>query len=454
MQSIRRRLSIILVFCTVAGILLTSLVVNLTINNKFNRYMIDTQNKRYERIVGSFQDIYKRDGKWTKNSGIEMMHDAYMSNYCLTLLDKDKKVVWGMDPNDIQERIHISSMQNNKDGIYTSKQFEIKVDGNTVGYVDIGQYSSVLLSQEDVNFISSINSSVVVSSIAVLIIAILISLFFSKQFSLPIKDISNMSVNLSQGKFDARSSTKSNILELEYLRQSVNTLAEKLKQQDMLRKRLVSDISHEIRTPLNVLQNNLEAMIDGIFPASNERLISLNEEVIRFGKLLDNLNVLKEFETEGNSMNIEKVKLDEIIRTVIQDFETALKEKDIVLTCNIQQNKDFSILGDKDKLKQVFINILSNAIKFNNAGGRVWINVSEQENKIIVKVGDTGIGIKDEDLPFIFERLYRGDKSRHNIEGSGIGLTIVEKILKMHSASITAESQEGKGTIFKIFLKK
>ena len=124
--------------------------------------MIDIQNKRYERIVTYFEEVYKRDGKWNENSGIEIMHEAYMSNYCLTL-DKNKKVIWGMNPNDIKIRLHLDTMQVKDKGVYTTNTFEIKSDDKIVGYVDIGQYSSVLLSEEDMNFKTSINKSIILS---------------------------------------------------------------------------------------------------------------------------------------------------------------------------------------------------------------------------------------------------------------------------------------------------
>lgn len=453
MHNIRRRLSIILFICSAAAILLTSLFVNITVNNKFNSYMVDLQNKRYERIVDYFQEVYKREGKWSKSSGVEMTHEAYMNNYCLSLLDINKKIIWGMDPNDIQERIHMNNMLTQNRGVYNSKTFAIKSKDKIVGYVNIGQYSSVLLSEDDLNFKTSINTSIIASVIVSFIIIILISLFFSRQFSNPIKEIANMSVDLSRGRFNARSVTESNILELEDLRISINTLAEKLNQQDKLRRRLVSDISHEIRTPLNVLQNNIEAMVDGIVPATNERLILLNDEVIRFGKLLDNLNALKEFEDENMALKIEPVDIYEIIKNVCEDFKVYLEEKNIILQLNTDM-KDYVILGDKYKLKQVFINLLSNAIKFTPSNGRIWIDIIENNSRVKVSFKDNGIGINKADIPFIFERLYRGDKSRHEIEGSGIGLTIVRKILQLHSATIDVESEEGKGTIFKICFKK
>lgn len=454
MQTIRKRLSILFFTCSIGAILLITVFVNATINDKFDQYMLDIQNKRDERIVAYFQEIYKRDGKWSNNSGSELMHEAYMSNYCLTLLDSNKKPIWGMEPDLIKNTSHLNTMIVKDNGVYKSKRFEIIVNDKLVGYVDIGQYSSVLLSEEDINFKTSINKSIIISGLVTLSIIIILSLYFSKQFSSPIKEVANMSVKLSEGNFNAISNTQSNIEELENLRRSVNILAEKLKYQDMLRKRLVSDISHEIRTPLNVLQNNLEAMIDGVFPVTEERLNYLNEEVIRFGSLLNNLNTLKEFETESIKLNFQRVYLDQLISDICEDFYMAAENKGIRLHYHIESNKNYDITGDKDKLKQVFINLISNALKFTEEHGDIWINLYTNNKNIIVEVRDSGIGIKKEDLPFIFERLYRGDKSRNEIEGSGIGLTIVKNIIQLHSASIDVESEEEKGTTFKVSFNK
>jgi len=451
MKTIRRKISIVFILCSICAISLCTLFVNLTINNKFNEYMINTQNKRYERITSFLEETYKREGKWTENSGAELIHEAYMSNYCLTLFDKNKKVVWGMDPKDIINNLHFKNMSVKDEGIYSSKTFEIKVDDEIVGYVDIGQYSSVLLTEEDVNFKMSVIKSIIASGLLTLVIITIISLYFSKQLATPIKDVANMSINLSEGKFDTKSTIKSDIKELENLRKSINILAEKLKHQDIIRRRLISDISHEIRTPLNILQNNIEAMIDGVFPVTNERLNYLNEEVIRFGRLLNNLNILKEFEEESVKLNLEKISLKALIQDIYNDFNMAAGNKGIDLILKLDNKSEYNIAGDKDKLKQVFINLISNAIKFTKDGNNIWISLYYEKDKVIAEVKDNGIGIKEEDLPFIFERLYRGDKSRHEIQGNGIGLTIVRSILQFHSANIEVESKEGKGTTFRIY---
>ena len=118
MHSIRKRLSIILIACSVAAVVISAVFVNIAVNNTFNKYMSNTQQKRNNTIVEFFKQVYIRDGQWNKDLGAEMMHEAYMSNYCITLLDENKKVVWGMNPTDIKEK---TQMIMHGEGVYTSK---------------------------------------------------------------------------------------------------------------------------------------------------------------------------------------------------------------------------------------------------------------------------------------------------------------------------------------------
>ena len=453
-HSIRERLSIIIIFCSVVAVLLSALIVNVTITNTFNKYMDDTQSKRNTRLVEYFQQIYKRDGNWNSTSGEEMIHEAYMSNYCLTLLDENGKIVWEMNPNDIKYKNHIMLNGTEEKGVYTSNAFDINVNGKIVGNIIVGQYAPVLLSKEDISFKTEINKGIVFSGLLTLAIVSIISLILSKQFSKPIKEVSNTSVNLSKGNYDSKSNIKSNIKEIRNLTDSINSLGEKLNSQDLLRKRLISDISHEIRTPLNVLQNNLEAMIDGIIPVTQDKLNNLNDEVIRFGKLLNNLDALKQIESDEISINLGLVDIDKLLFAVINDFSIEATEKNIKLIMNKEENKKFIVLGDYDKLKQVFINIISNGIKFTDNNGSIWIYITSDINSVIIQIKDSGIGIKKEELPFIFERMYRTDKSRNKIEGTGIGLTLVKRILTLHDATIDVDSKENKGTTFTVCIRK
>ncbi|MEK6266235.1 MAG: ATP-binding protein [Clostridium sp.] len=455
MQTIRKRLSIILVVTAIIALFLSTLFVNLTISKTFDKYLVETQDKRNVRIVKYLEEVFKKYGEWNENSGIEILHEAYMSDYSLTLKDKNNKVVWGMDPKEILNSNNNNINMHVKDGgVYNTSIFNIYSNSQIVGHIEVGQYGPVLLSKEDISFKTSINKSIILSVVLSIFITILISLLISKQFSSPLSQISKISVYLSNGNYKQRSHNKSSILELEVLRNSINTLGEKLQHQDELRKRLISDISHEIRTPLNILQNNFEAMIDGIFPVDNERLTYLNEEVIRFGKLIDNLNALKEVEGSETVLSMEKIDLRTIIFSVAKDFEVIAENKklDIILKCST--DKQYNVLGDSDKIKQVIINLLSNAVKFTKEFGKINITLKEVNEKVILRIEDTGIGIKEEDLPYIFERLYRGDKSRHEIEGSGIGLTIVRDILTLHESTIEVKSKDEKGCVVTVYFNK
>lgn len=453
MYSIRKSLAIILIVCTVAAVLVSALFVNLAIDNTFNKYMADNQQKRNERIVDYFTQIYIRDKKWTENSGKEMQHEGYMSNYCLTLLDSEKNQVWGMDPKEIMS-MNPSYFKNQSSGEYTTTVLPIIYNNNTVGYISIGQYQPLLLSEADMNFKSSINRYIAVSVLITMAFCVLVSIIFSRKLSKPITAVSDTSVDLSKGNYDAKSDVASNVVEINNLISSINVLGQRLKHQDLLRKRLVSDISHEVRTPLNILQNNLEAMIDGVYPVTTERLANLNDEVIRFGKLLSNLNSLKEIEDNKIELHMVRFNLAEIVSSVCRDFSVNAQNENITLLFEADEKADYFVFGDKDKLRQVFINILSNAFKFSIPGGKILVKVYSDRNHVNVSVKDDGIGIKEEDLPFIFERMYRGDKSRNQTEGSGIGLTIVKQILMQHSAEINVNSIEGKGTTFIVRFSK
>lgn len=450
MYSIRRRLATILIVCSISAVLLSALLVNIAVTGTFSRYMQDNQDKRDTRIIDYFQEVYKSEQKWTESSGLELQHEAYMNNYNLTLMDENKEVIWGMDPNDISHQDMISESS----GIYSEETFEIKHNLDKVGYVTIGQYSPVLLSEEDINFRNSINMSIALSGFIAIAAGVLISIFASRQFSKPIKDVSETSVDLTKGKYDSVIEEKSNILEINNLINSINVLGNRLSSQDKLRRRLINDVSHEIRTPLNVLQNNLEAIIDGVFPANAARLESLNDEVIRFGRLLNNLDLLKDMEDENISLNVDTVHMESLISEVCKDFSIDFRDKNIKLSIIQETDADYSISGDYDKLRQVFINLLSNAVKFTGDNGSIEIRQRSDKDHVYIDIQDTGIGIKQEDLPFIFERMYRGDKSRHETEGSGIGLAIVRNVLMLHSADIEAQSREGEGTLFKLRFKR
>ena len=451
MKSIKFRLTLTITICSLLSLLIAYIMINITINSRFNSYLEVNQNKRDERIVQVFRENYTRDGRWTEYSGTVLVREAEISNFTLSLLDWDRNPIWTMDP---LKMIEAQKLENPANPFtieqYVPYEIPVKVEDQIVGYVVIGQFSSLIISPDDSNFINSISYSVFLSAIIATAAVLFIAMFFTRQFSEPIEKISNIAYNLSSGELTARVKDKSDVTEIEKLRQSINTLGEKLDRQDTLRRRLVSDVSHELRNPLNVLQTNLEAIIDGILPATPERLQTLNSEVIRFGKLIDNLNILKQFESESMKVRMQELDLEELLQEVHINFQGVAKDKNIKLKFEHPRRGNFTIIGDKHSLSQVMTNILHNALKFTPRNGEISIKLYKDASDCYVRIKDNGIGIPKDELPYIFERFYRVDKSREVTEGSGIGLTIVNNIVKLHGGKITVNSVLGKGTVFTI----
>ncbi|MGL5085676.1 MAG: histidine kinase dimerization/phospho-acceptor domain-containing protein, partial [Clostridium sp.] len=390
MITIRRKLGIAFLLSTIITITFIMVFVNVAVNKQFQRYMNEVQNKRYDRIVTYFEDVYIKEKGFNENSGNELMHEAFMNNYCLTLMDANKYVIWGMNPEDIMENLSFNNMHIENEGVYTSKVFEVKNNNEVVGYVEIGQYAPILLTEEDTTFITSIYTSILESTIVTIVIGVFISLYLARQFSKPISEVSKMSTELSQGNYNIKVDINGKIKEIDDLKSNINGLAEKLKNQELLRRQLVSDLSHEIRTPLNVLQNNFEAMVDGIFPVTTDRLIKLNNEVVRFGKLLENLDELKGIESESNKFNIISVNVEELVFEVFKEFKLVAETKNITLTCKSDEDNQYFIKGDKDKLKQVFINLINNAIKFTESNGEVNMLLNKEGKNIVFIIRDSG----------------------------------------------------------------
>jgi signal transduction histidine kinase len=220
---------------------------------------------------------------------------------------------------------------------------------------------------------------------------------------------------------------------------------------------LTSDVAHELRTPLTCLQGNLEALIDGVWEPTAERLMSCHEETRRLTKLVEDLSALTRIEWQGIPLNRCDFDLSDLLRLVAGSFESAAAEKGIAIS--YEKLPPLPVRADYDRVKQVFFNILSNAVKYTDKGGVVLrgrrldrLSHPDYTQRCEVTVADTGIGIPSEDLPHIFERFYRTDKSRSRATGgSGVGLTIAAAIVQAHGGTVRAESGDG-GSIFTVII--
>ncbi|MEG0352817.1 MAG: HAMP domain-containing sensor histidine kinase [Cellulosilyticaceae bacterium] len=459
MISIRKQLFAMLLCVGTFTIILTALFVNITIHVQFKDYVEKNIQNTSAMIVCLLEEVYGSEGNWDKVKGEDLFTQTQTGKFSVAVLDTDKKVLWGKTREELLKEIETlgypsiqgRAIEEYEDIIYTFEDIPIRDDNEIVGYARIGYFPSFILSSDDIMFQANINSSIIGSGLIALVCFILIGVYITRLFTKPIYAIARTSVDLAQGKYTVRYERKSRIKELENLRHSMNYLAQTLEEQDLLRKKLISDVSHEIRTPLHILQSNLEAMIDGIYPIDEDQMEILHKEVVRFSSLISNLDKLKNIEDDVMELNIMQVELSPALKDLFNTFKIVAREKGIKYHLDIRESEGVMILADTNAIKQIFMNILSNAFKFTESGS-ITLRTEIRGKDVQIIVEDTGIGIAKEDVPYIFERMYRGDKSREKYEGSGLGLTIVKKLVTMHKGQIEVESEEVKGSKFIINL--
>lgn len=265
----------------------------------------------------------------------------------------------------------------------------------------------------------------------------------------PIKSLSKASRNVAKGNFNVSVEVKS-IDEVGELSADFNKMVHELKSIDALRKDFVSNVSHEFRTPITSINGFARLIHDNDLPQEqlkeyssiivneSKRLMELSSDLLRLSEL-DNTTI-----REGSSV----FSLDEQIRKTVLLLEPQWSKKDIEFELHLEEAQ---YVGDEDLLKQVWINLIQNAIKFSYDKGLIIISLCPWNDALRIRIEDNGVGIPDEDKQHIFDRFYKGNKSQSQ-NGNGLGLSIVSKIVEIYKGEISVESELGKGSTFTVYL--
>ena len=455
---LNKKLILSLVSLIIIVILSIALSINSVFNKKFEQYIIRNNENEISNIIDSIRSKYA-NGEWELSSIQQIGEDAISNGIFVDLYDKDSNLVWGaMTYNKNMCHMVMGSIENNMNYMinknksnYTEKLFEIKnLDNEIIGNIKIGSYGLLYYMDNDVDFLKEINKVITSIGIVMVLITIFIAILISNNISKPVEVVSNMANLIGDGDYDNKIDYDSNIVEIDVLIKSINNLSAKLEEQENLRKRLTTDISHELRTPLTSIQTHLEAMIDGIWEPDTERLNSVNEEVIRLTNLVNQLQNLAKFDSEKSKLNLAKVNVKNLIMNVVYNNQGKALEKNINIECDLESIDSYL---DKDKISQVIVNLLSNAIRYTNNGGKIFISSYKENNNLKIQFKDNGIGIPKENIKYIFERFYRVDESRSkNTGGIGVGLTIVKSIIDLHQGTIEVRSELNKGSEFIVIL--
>lgn len=452
--SLKTKLSISYLFNSLIVIILIAICSNIILNKKFDNYIITQQEKENNDIYNSVSNSYSENGNWNINSLNNIGMHALENGLILKIYDENKNTIWdatlhnnGMCVTMLKNmQENTESRYKNFNGSYTQKEFKIILNDGIKGYMYIGYYGPFYLTDNDLYFINTLNEMIIKIAIISAIFSIIVGIIMSRMISKPILEVINLIKKLGLGNYKQTVKNRTTTKEIDEMINTINDLAYILENQENLRNRLTADIAHELRTPLTIVRTHLEAMIDGVWEITNERLESCNTELKRITVIVEDLEKIAEIE----NLNLNKIEFDinELIINITNNFETELLNKNILLEKNLKAN---SIIADRDKMGQVLMNILYNAIKYSRENGKISIKTLDFDKKTIIEISDNGIGISKDDLPYVFDRFYRADKSRSRITGgAGIGLSIVKTIVDAHNAEIVVKSKEGEGSSFTI----
>ncbi len=424
-----------------AALLLRELMVR-----DFREYLEGEMEDRVYWVTASLESNYENFSGWNGQSVMEDAVWALKLGFDVRLYDAKGTLVI-----DTQSAIVSLSPLVKKRVMAISESRTGRESGKYVPYVlflggnEIGQlWVKFLRPKKEGVFIQRSNRLLLISLLALGGIAILLSVFFSKKLTNPIEGLTEAALAIGEGNLKRRVEIAGRD-EIGKLAGAFNRMAQSLEIQESLRKKLTSNIAHELRTPISAIRGELEGMIDGFMPADGEHLQSLYAEIGRLRNILEGIEELSQAEASGLTLRKQDLEMRPFLKNIIDRFTKVFQDKGV--TIELACDTGLKVNADPDRLSQVVINLISNALKAAGKGGNVRVTATKEADGTVLAVRDDGAGIRPEDLPFIFERFYRGPGG-----GLGLGLTIVKELVEAHGGRVTASSEYGNGSTFTVLL--
>lgn len=439
--------------------LLTVVISKFYFDKKFGDYIMIKNQNTVQNILMELSEQYS-DNEWNYKNIEKITYNSLDKGIIVALYDKEDKEIMNIEKNSKDKCNRIMNfIKSSMEGKYgsTTSQFEpvyypLIKSGEKIGEVRVKFYGPIFYMQNELVFLDIVNKIILGIGVLLILASTIMGFIISRSITRPINKLMTKAKYISKGEYDKKIEINTDILEINDLINSINNLSQSIKEQENIRKRLTGDISHELKTPLTNIQSHLEAMIDGIWEPTEERLLSVKEEAERLSSLVSDMQKLNKYDESSIKLKKDNVNISDIICFVIFQFSNLAKSKNIKIE---YEKKNINLYCDKDKITQALVNILSNAIRYSNEVSTIFIEEKLKDNKVIISIEDQGIGISEEDLKYVFERFYRADKSRTRATGgTGIGLTIVKSIVSSHGGEVKLESKLGEGSKFTIILPK
>jgi len=435
--SIRWKMLIGFILIVALAIGTIAIVATRTATRQFDRYITQDQALKYQRLALILSSYYEETGSW---DGVQKLIEKIKKTY-------NSQIVLANEEGTI-----VGDTSGGMTGSISEEELSLKIATlgeakDPTGFLFLRDRKR---SQLEKIFLSSVNRSITVAAVLSILAAVILTAIYSRRTLKPIQELTSAAEKISRGELDQEVRVKSRD-EVGKLASAFNSMAEDLKEQERLRKNMVSDVAHELRSPLTKTHGYLEAIKEGRMEAKPRVIDSLykNSELLK--KLVDDLHDLARAEAGKLDLEEQPILLRDIVKRAIESVRVKLEEKGIDL--KVDSGEDALLDVDPDRVHQVLQNLIDNAVIHVEEGGHIRINTDLEDGYVRVSVSDDGEGIPEKDLPHIFNRFYRVDSSRSRSSGgTGLGLTIAKELVEAHGGEIEVSSERGQGATFSFTL--
>jgi signal transduction histidine kinase len=323
----------------------------------------------------------------------------------------------------------------------------LMVENQTVGYLLREGAGAQALDTTQQKFLNDVSSVLTLTAMGAMILALVMGLALAWVLVRPLSHLRQSAAAIAQGHLGTQMPV-AGTTEFREVAAAFNCMSAALAESEAVRQRMTSDIAHELRSPVSVMRGQLEAMMDGVFPLNTEQLVVVYDQTLHLGRLIEDLRTLTRAESGRLPLEMTRLNPNTLVQRVAADFAPLAQEESIVLKTDIAQELPV-IPADVDRLRQIFANLLTNALAHTPSGGSITVKAAQTETGVRFAVVDTGPGLTLEQAAHVFERFYRTDDARQRDRGgSGLGLAITQELVKLHSGRIWVESTPGQGSTF------